>query len=431
MNAVLRTGITGCLLALFIIGSVLAVTDTTASQAEPAVYLNFNEGSGVYAVDTSGHGNAGTIHNATRIENGGCGSALFFNGMDNYVNVPYNPDNHPEKEITVSCWFYVDSFDPQVLVSGYRDGGYRLAFADGGDLWWTVSLAGAGDVSVPVKHEGITLRQWHNLAGTYDGKTSRIYLDGVLRSQKNVSGTIQYQYQNYIILGADAGTYDMPDSACPHYFRGGLDEIRIYNKALTYGQVMDDRFHCPSEPKAPSLDNPAEVVPRESCMATSGSFSLSDGGTAVRSLLFDNATAEGTWNVHVPAGSRLIVNARDAYGKEYPDAWYVELMDESGRITRSVAFPNTNNAPVTGIIPSGNATVLVRYFDGPLRFPSQVDLRFEAEHQEKPLVIPQKIVVNPIIVIYTASWATLIAIIVVILWLHKRRRQQKQEEKSP
>jgi hypothetical protein len=103
----------------------------------------------------------------------------------------------------------------------------------------------------------------------------------------------------------------------------------------------------------------------------------------------------------------------------------VELADEKGRITRSVAFPNTNNAPVEGVIPSGNATVIVRYFDGPARFPSQVSVQFESVAVKVPPVIPTSILEYPIIVIYSASWATLIAIIVVIFWLHKRRKQQQ------
>jgi hypothetical protein len=127
--------------------------------------------------------------------------------------------------------------------------------------------------------------------------------------------------------------------------------------------------------------------------------------------------------VSLPKGSRLIVRANDAYAKVLPDAWYVEIGDENGRIARSIAFPNTNNAPVEGVIPSGNATVIVRYFDGLYRFPSLVNVQFESVAVPPPPVIPKTILENPIIVIYSASWATLIAIIVVVFWLHKRRKQ--------
>ena len=415
--------ICGVLVLFMLSGGIACATlDPATDSLDPAAYLNFNEGSSVYAMDSSGHGNAGTIHGTTRIENGGCGRALLFNGNDNYVSIPFSSGNHPVKEITISLWFFVDSFDPQVLLSGYHNGGYRLAFDDGNDLWWTINLEGNGDVSVPIRHEGITPGEWHHVTGTYNGYTSKIYLDGILRNQVNVTGTIHYENNNYIIVGADAGTYDTPDPACPRYFRGGIDEVRIYDRALSYGEVMDDRVSCPTEPGTHTRVIPAGRA-TDTCAASSGSVSLTNGQVVTRQLMFTNQTENRIWHVSLPKGSRLIVKASDAYAKVYPDAWYVEIGDENERITRSIVFPNTNNAPVEGVILSGNATVIVRYFDGLSRFPAQVNMQFESAAVQPPPVIPKAILENPIIVIYSASWATLIAIIVVIFWLHKRRKQ--------
>ena len=96
-----------------------------------------------------------------------------------------------------------------------------------------------------------------------------------------------------------------------------------------------------------------------------------------------------SWNVTLPPGSTLVVKAQDFYSQSYPDYWYIELSDENGRITRSVAFPNTNNAPVKGVVPSGNATVLIRYFDGKERFPAKVSVQFESITPPKPQLPPQ------------------------------------------
>ena len=114
----------------------------------------------------------------------------------------------------------------------------------------------------------------------------------------------------------------------------------------------------------------------------------------------------------------------DAYSTIYPDEWYVELKDQDTRLTRAVAFPATNNAPVSGTIASGNATVLVHYFGGPARFPAGVSVTFTCTEQKSPNPVsslPKAILEYPIIVIYTASWATLVALVVVIFWVHKRR----------
>jgi hypothetical protein len=417
-----------CLVLLCIICGACAYSDNSYSVPEPVLYFNFNEGSGNYALDVSGNGNAGTMHGVSRLETGGCGRAVFFNGINNYVEIPFSSQNHPAKEITVSLLFYTDSFEPQVLLSSYEDGGYRLGFDDGNDLWWTINLERRGEVSIPVQHEGISPHQWHQVTGTYDGQTLKVYLDGVLRNQLNATGAIHYEYNNYIMVGADAGVYNLTDQNCPQYFRGGLDEVRIYPVALTYGQVMDDRFSCSQEPVAPSKDFFVQTQPLSSCAGASGSVIIGPNELTSRILTFSNQTENGMWNVTLPPGSTLVVKTRDFYSISYPDAWYIELSDEKGRITRSIAFPNTNNAPVQGVVPSGNATVRVKYFDGKEKFPAKVAIQFESIAPPPPPTAPQTILNYPIIVIYTASWATLIAIVLVMVWLHRRKKEGRKEK---
>ncbi len=421
----LKTCALFCLVLLCISSGAQAQTDNSESIHDPVLYFNFNEGSGNYALDVSGNGNAGTIYGASRIERGVCGRALSLNGMDNYLEIPFSSQNHPTNAITVSLWFYLESFEPQVLVSSYEDGGYRLGFDDGRDLWWTLNLEKRGEISIPVQHEGISLYQWHQVTGTYDGQTSKIYLDGVLRNQLNATGAIHYEYNNYILVGADAGFYNLTDKNCPYYFHGALDEVRIYPVALTYGQVMDERFRCSQESLEPLRNFSISGQMSPSCTGTSGWVNLGPNDVVLRVLSFANQTENGTWDVTLPPGSTLVVNARDFYSISNPDAWYVELSDEHGRITRSIAFPNRNNAPVKGSVPSGNATVHIRYFDGKERFPVKVAVQFQSITPPPPRISPQSILNYPSIVIYTASWATLIAIIVVMVWLHRRNKKQK------
>jgi hypothetical protein len=417
-----------CIVLLVLAAGVHGAPVTPAVQTDPATYLDFNEGSGGTALDASGHGNAGTIVGATRMESGGCGGTLLFNGDGEYVTIPFTNQNHPTKEITVSTWFYVDSFDPQTLVSTYEDGGYWLGFGDGNDLWWTVDTGGSGVVAVPVLHEGITPRQWHHVTGTYDGQTAKIYLDGALRNLVNASGPIHYEYPNYVLLGADAATSTSPDAGCPRYLKGGLDEVRIYDTALEYSQVMDDRFRCSAEPGILPQEPVNVTASPQTCSSGSGSLHLNNGETASRILVFSDKTVNGTWLVSMPAGSKLIVSARDLYSFSYPDAWYIELADQQQRVDRSIAFPNTHNTPVEGVIPSGNATVKIRYFDGKYRFPASVEVTFQciAPPPSPPMDIPRNILANPSIVIYSASWATLIAVLVVVIWLHRRRTKDRE-----
>jgi hypothetical protein len=148
--------------------------------------------------------------------------------------------------------------------------------------------------------------------------------------------------------------------------------------------------------------------------------------TATRVLSFTNKTMNGTWQVTLQPGSVLSVHAFDFYAKASPDAWYLEIADEEGRPARTIAFPGRNNAPAEAMIPSGNATVTVRYFSGDERFPARVTLRLESLRGQNPRPPePKNILENPIIVIYSASWATVVAIILVMMWLHRRKKSRK------
>ena len=182
------------------------------------------------------------------------------------------------------------------------------------------------------------------------------------------------------------------------------------------------------EPRSQSEDLVIQSVSRSSCAVSSGSVTIGAHERTSRVLSIRNQTENGTWNVTLPPGSTLVVNVRDFYSSTYPDAWYTEIADENGRITRSVAFPNRNNAPLKGVVPSGNATVFIRYFDGEGRFPAKVAVDFESI-DSPPLPVSHQTILNyPIIVIYSVSWATLIAIILVMIWLHRRKKEENKTD---
>jgi hypothetical protein len=416
-------------LILVLLCGGMAAAQTPENPPDPAVYLNFDEGSGIIALDSSGHANSGSIHNVTRIETTGCSRALSFANPDGYVAIPYRVLNHPRDAITVSAWFYIDNTSSSPLVSTHRDGGYRLGFGDGNDLWWTLNLENAGDFSLAVQHEYIAPYQWHHVTGTYDGATMKLYLDGILRNQANATGTIHYGNSNNVILGAEAGIADTP-SDCPRFFSGGLDEVRIYPVALSYSQVMDDRFRCNE-----GVRSAPEIIPEQSapapCESASGSVMLAPNGTAERVLLFSDRTVNGTWAVFAQPGSLLSVGASDFYPYADPDEWYLEIDNGQDKPVKTIAFPRRINAPAEAVLPSGNATVTVRFFSGNERFPLRVLLRFGSTPPPPAHQPPVKnILENPIIVIYTASWATLVAILLVIIWVHRRKRAMKSREAS-
>ncbi|MFA5254768.1 MAG: hypothetical protein WC367_08885, partial [Methanoregula sp.] len=79
------------LVLLFCIAAAGAAGDPgPAPSATPAVYLDFNEGSGNAVLDASGHGNTGTIVGSVRrVDNSWCVKALVLDGNADYVVIPH------------------------------------------------------------------------------------------------------------------------------------------------------------------------------------------------------------------------------------------------------------------------------------------------------------------------------------------------------
>ena len=76
----------------------------------------------------------------------------------------------------------------------------------------------------------LTLNQWYHLAGTYDGSTIRLYVNGSLAASLAMPGTLRTEADVYI--GA------APDGPFPRYFQGQIDEAAIYHRALTLQEIQ-------------------------------------------------------------------------------------------------------------------------------------------------------------------------------------------------
>lgn len=193
----------------------------------------FNEGTGTSAADASGNGNTGAITGATWTTSGRFGAALTFNGTSNSVGVNDAASLDLTSGMTVEAWVY-----PTTL-SGWRT--VLMKEGSGGLAWTlyghdngphpavTVNTGGA-DQSLAGAQQ-LTLNTWTHLAATYDGTTLRLYVNGTQTSTRTVGGN----------LLTTAGALRIGGNAVwGEYFAGRIDEVRIYNRALTASQVQAD-----------------------------------------------------------------------------------------------------------------------------------------------------------------------------------------------
>ncbi len=183
------------------------------------------------AVDSSGNGYNGLTEGTSPDSNrfGIDSSALSFNGIDSYVNIPYEFD-YPAK--TISFWFYADTIDElsrNILVSDNPNLKYGLTVVRlqkiNGNNTLIYSLS---DYSYDTL---ITPNEWHFITIVAAYKSFLFSLDGNIIK----SGTVGNYMDSIdglrsIILGASRNVNDS-------FFSGKIDELKIYNNALTPSQI--------------------------------------------------------------------------------------------------------------------------------------------------------------------------------------------------
>lgn len=181
------------------------------------------------ALDWSGHGLGGIIKNAQRAP-GLAGQALVC--QSGSVTVPNNPALSLTTALTVECWVKTDlaGQDNKWLVnrvySGGIDTGYRLGVLAGMPCFevpqtsWSHHLKG---------NKPLPTGRWVHLAGTFDGQIMRLYMDGEEVGTMDRPGPAKANDFPLCL-----GSYEAGHAA---YFTGLLDEVRLYDRALTGEEV--------------------------------------------------------------------------------------------------------------------------------------------------------------------------------------------------
>ena len=194
----------------------------------------FDEGSGTTTSDQSAaFGNNGTLR-ARRGQTGGRFiNALLFNGTNARVNVPDSASLDLTTGMTVEAWV------KPTVVSGWQT---AVVKEQSGDLVYgiyantsnnrpeaQVFVGGAirsvdGTAQLPV---GV----WTHLAASYDGAALRLYVNGTQVAQTAVSGAILASASPLRVGG---------NGVWGEYYNGLIDEVRVYNRALSSGQIQSD-----------------------------------------------------------------------------------------------------------------------------------------------------------------------------------------------
>jgi len=212
------------------VSSSLVTTNPPTSPDDGLVAAyGFEEASGKTIQDASGKGNTGTIKEAVRITAGRYGKALKFDGVNDWITVNDSASLDLSAGMTLEAWVYPKSLGGwNNIILKEASGSLRYGLYANSDTNGPSSYINNGsdrDASDPAR---LALNQWTHLAGTYDGKVHRLYLNGVEVANSAQSGLIQ-QSSGVLRIGGN--------SVWGEYFKGYIDEVRIYNRALTASEV--------------------------------------------------------------------------------------------------------------------------------------------------------------------------------------------------
>jgi len=275
------------------------------------------------ANDKSGNGNDGTVHGATLIEDrfDNADSAYNFSGNGNSIIVPNSPTLNPVTS-TLSVWVKIsydapggmdivskdgESSERQYLISRanfftmsktedfiMNDGNFRAHVGDSDG-----KFSFSDGQTLPV------LDQWYHVAQTSDGNSLKLYVNGQYESPSNIGsvdgGTTNSSQPLRIGGGAPSGT-------SPYWFIGVIDDIRIYNRALSEAEIK--QLYQIDEPNPPtdcdqSVINQAIEKGKQICIDNPASCGIivSDGSVAPNTSNDCMANYSPNGQLHVPCVS--------------------------------------------------------------------------------------------------------------------------------
>lgn len=189
-------------------------------------YYPFNSN----ANDLSGNNNNGTVSGAipTTDRKGILNRAFLFDGVNDYIEINNSSSLNLSQAISISFWARFNSeanfYMPYVIIDKYGSWGITTRETE---VSWTVSTSN-GEFSF--WSSDFQLNAFYHFVMVYDGSYSRVYANGVLQSTLPATGLLTTTTNNIFI-----GRHQIHDT--DYHFDGALDDIRIYNRALTQQEI--------------------------------------------------------------------------------------------------------------------------------------------------------------------------------------------------
>ena len=216
------------------------VPGDTSSCNPPVAEWKFDENAGTTANDTTGNSNTGTLTNGPTFANGKFGSAVKFDGVDDFVTANDAASLEPLGPFTISAWVFLRQTPSGFvkIVGKWNETGnqrsYVLAINSTNILGYVDNVGSWGPGQAVSSTEYLALQSWNYVTFTYDGANLRLYRNGSpVASPVAYSGTV-FNSSAKMMIGGSGGE---PFGGQNNYLNGDIDQVRIYNYARTPQQI--------------------------------------------------------------------------------------------------------------------------------------------------------------------------------------------------
>src|SRR3954470_20106956 len=190
--------------------------------------------------------NNGTLQNGVGFTNGIVGQGFEFDGLDDYISVPANPNLNVgiSSGFTIECWINPADINRTHIITEWNNAsgglGVLLCHSDPGvgglgAFFANIVSTSGGDHIIATPAGILSPNNFQHLAVTYDKSTglAKLFYNGSVAASQNFGlFTPQTTYQFYM------GTRVSGPAAVGSYFSGILDELGVYNRALSDNEIQ-------------------------------------------------------------------------------------------------------------------------------------------------------------------------------------------------
>ncbi|MEV1004026.1 LamG-like jellyroll fold domain-containing protein [Nonomuraea sp. NPDC050202] len=241
---------------------------------------SFDEATGTTAADASGNDHTVTLNGAAWAT-GKDQSGVQLNGTSSSYGVTDGPVVHTNASYTVSGWARIDNTTADHTLAsqdGAVNSAFKLGYAPGDKKWRMITYQSDTTNATPVRAlstQNATANQWTHLVGVYDATAGRLrlYVNGVLNA--DVAFTSNWDATSNVQIGRSK-----VNGALNYYLKGGIDEVRLYQRALTTQEIGTLYANPAQTPTATSPATTQEVINGpEVCTAKTAPISFTTPGT--------------------------------------------------------------------------------------------------------------------------------------------------------